>query len=66
MIYSLPLVTASLPWQLFSAVLIERTPTLTPEMAPIQRRMQDSYLQRDIEKSLKSDHEIKHEADLKR
>jgi len=53
-----------LPWQLVSAVCLERVPTLTPPLSSFQKKMQDYYDQLDYENSLLSDHEVRHLQDL--
>merc|ERR1711992_525519 len=55
-----------LQWKLASAVCLERLPTLTPELTSLQRKVKDYYEQLDLENSLKSDHELRHLADLVR
>ena len=53
-------------WQLAASVLVERKPILVPEMTPIQSNMVDTLLQIENETSLKNDHELSQEEDLKR
>ena len=47
----------------FSAVIVERVPTLVPELSDLQRRTMDMLRQLEFEQSKKCDHEIRHEED---
>jgi len=60
---------SSLPessWLLASAVCLERLPVVTPNLTPFQQKIKTYYDQIDLENSLKSDHEVRHIADLER
>ena len=60
-------VTSQLPessWRLAAAVCLERLPVITPALTPFQQKIQTYYNQLDLELSLKSDHELRHIADL--
>jgi len=61
--------TSQLPessWQLAAAVCLERLPVITPTLTPFQQKIQSYYDQLDLELSLKSDHELRHIADLEK
>lgn len=48
----------------FSAVCVERVPTLVPELSALQQRMIAMLRQIEFEQSKKCDHELRHEDDL--
>ena len=47
----------------FSAVIVERVPTLVPELSDLQKRTMDMLRQLEFEQSKKCDHELRHEED---
>jgi len=51
-------------WLLSSAICVERAPTLTPKLTDFQIEMMKNLDQMNLENSLKSDHEIRHDRDL--
>ena len=50
-------------WQLLGAICLERTPIITPPMTEIEQQVSQMLERNDVAKSLKSDHELKHEQD---
>ena len=52
------------PWKISTAVIVERLPRLTPELNPIEKKMQTLLDQMEIEQSKKCDHEMRLEEDL--
>lgn len=53
-------------WVLSSAIHVERAPLITPKLADFQQEMLKNLDRIALEQSFKSDHEIRHEADLER
>ncbi|XP_034827379.1 large ribosomal subunit protein mL46 [Maniola hyperantus] len=50
-------------WDIVAGVCIERLPVVTPPLNEIQKKFKDLLWTIEIEKSLKSDHELRHESD---
>ncbi|XP_059046411.1 large ribosomal subunit protein mL46 [Achroia grisella] len=50
-------------WDIATSVCIERVPVVSPPLSDIQKRYNDMLYTLEIEKSLKSDHELRHEND---
>ncbi|XP_049867925.1 39S ribosomal protein L46, mitochondrial [Pectinophora gossypiella] len=50
-------------WDIVSGVCVERLPVVTPPLNEIQQKFKDMLFTMEIEKSLKSDHELRHEQD---
>lgn len=50
-------------WDIVTGVCVERLPVVTPPLNEIQKKFKDLLWTMEIEKSLKSDHEIRHEND---
>lgn len=50
-----------LKWELISAVCLERLPVISPPMKPIELEFSKMVERIDIQKSLKSDHELRFE-----
>jgi hypothetical protein len=46
-----------------SAVIVERVPTLVPELSDLQKKMVEMLKQLEVEQSKKCDHELRHEED---
>lgn len=55
-----------LPWLLSAAICVERAPSITPKLSEFQLKMLKNLEEINFEGSLKSDHEVRHEADLER
>ena len=49
---------------MLGAVCLERLPLITPPMKPIEAEMAQLIEKLDMQKSLKSDHELRQEEDL--
>ena len=47
-------------WDLVAAVCLERPALITPQLTGMQKRLADLNAQVEVERSLLSDHEIKH------
>ncbi|KAJ8984630.1 hypothetical protein NQ317_009858 [Molorchus minor] len=52
-------------WDLLSAVCIERKPIITPALNELEREYRQYLSEVEFEKSLKSDHEVRHEAEMR-
>ncbi|XP_011179608.1 39S ribosomal protein L46, mitochondrial [Zeugodacus cucurbitae] len=52
-------------WDLYASVLVERLPIVSKSFNAIEREFQEQLWRIEFENSLKSDHELKHERDLK-
>ncbi|KAK4883511.1 hypothetical protein RN001_006830 [Aquatica leii] len=52
-------------WDLLAAVCVERKPIITPLLNDIEQKYHNLLTQIEYENSLKSDHELQHEHDLK-
>ncbi|XP_068632758.1 large ribosomal subunit protein mL46 [Battus philenor] len=50
-------------WDIVTGVCVERLPVVTPPLNDIQKRYKELLWTIEVEKSLKSDHEIRHEND---
>ncbi|KAG6445424.1 39S ribosomal protein L46, mitochondrial [Manduca sexta] len=50
-------------WDIVTGVCVERLPVVTPPLNEIQKKYKDMLYKIEIEKSLKSDHELRHEND---
>lgn len=50
-------------WDIVTGVCVERLPVVTPPLNDIQKKYKDLLYTLEIEKSLKSDHELRHEND---
>lgn len=50
-------------WDIVTGVCVERLPVVTPPLNEIQKKYQDLLFTIEVEKSLKSDHELRHEND---
>lgn len=50
-------------WDVLASVCVERIPVVTPPLNDLQRRYAELLSQLEVEKSLKSDHEIRQEND---
>lgn len=50
-------------WDIVTGVCVERLPVVSPPLNEIQKRYKDLLYTLEIEKSMKSDHEIRHEND---
>ncbi|VEN51730.1 unnamed protein product [Callosobruchus maculatus] len=57
--------TAKGKWDLYAAVCLERKPVITPELSDLQKEYKALIADIEFERSLKSEHELRHEADLK-
>ncbi|VEN63700.1 unnamed protein product [Callosobruchus maculatus] len=56
--------TAKGKWDLYAAVCLERKPVITPELSDLQKEYKALIADIEFERSLKSEHELRHEADL--
>lgn len=54
---------ANSSWDLMTGVCVERLPTVTPPLNDIQKKYKDMLNTIELEKSLKSDHELRHETE---
>ncbi|KAI9586874.1 39S ribosomal protein L46, mitochondrial [Glossina fuscipes] len=61
---SLNLSTAE-KWNLYAGVLVERLPVVSKELNALEKEFKEYLLRVEFEKSLKSNHEVQHERDLK-
>lgn len=52
-------------WDLYAGVLVERLPVISKSLSPMEKEFQDQLWQIEFENSLKSDHELQHEKDLR-
>ncbi|CAB3223363.1 unnamed protein product [Arctia plantaginis] len=52
-----------LSWDIVTGVCIERLPVVTPPLSEIQNKYKDLLYTLEVEKSMKSQHEIRHESD---
>ncbi|ALC44811.1 mRpL46 [Drosophila busckii] len=52
-------------WDLYAGVLVERLPVVSKTLNPLERQFQDMLWKVELENSLKSNHELQHERDLK-
>lgn len=52
-------------WDLLTAVCLERKPIITPTLTDLEQKYKKLLEELEFEKSLKSDHELRHENDLK-
>ncbi|KAI8118776.1 mitochondrial, 39S ribosomal protein L46 [Lucilia cuprina] len=52
-------------WDLYAGVLVERLPVVSKEFNEIEKEFQQYLWRVEFEKSLKSNHELQHERDLK-
>nr|CAD7194011.1 unnamed protein product [Timema douglasi] len=52
-------------WDLVSAVCVERKPIVTKNLTPIEEKFSKLLMQVEFEVSLKSDHEVRHEIEVK-
>ncbi|CAH1118750.1 unnamed protein product [Phaedon cochleariae] len=52
-------------WDLLTAVCIERRPIITPELNKLEKEYKQLLDELELERSLKSDTELRHEADMK-
>ncbi|CAH0559513.1 unnamed protein product [Brassicogethes aeneus] len=52
-------------WDLLTAVCLERKPVITQELNEIQKEYEELLAEVEFERSLKSDHELQHELELK-
>ena len=50
-------------WDIVAGICVERLPVITPPLDDIQKKVKDLLWTTEIEKSLKSDHEIRREND---
>ncbi|KPJ10816.1 39S ribosomal protein L46, mitochondrial [Papilio machaon] len=50
-------------WEIITGVCVERLPVVTPPLNDIQKKYKEFLWTIEVEKSLKSDHEIRHEND---
>lgn len=50
-------------WDIITGVCVERLPVITPPLNDLQKRYKELLWTIEVEKSLKSDHEIRHEND---
>lgn len=50
-------------WDLLTSVCLERKPVISPSLNKLETEFQKYLLQVELERSLKSDHEIRHEND---
>ncbi|XP_032515227.2 large ribosomal subunit protein mL46 [Danaus plexippus] len=50
-------------WDIVTSVCVERLPVVTPPLNDIQKRFKELLWTVEVEKSLKSDHELRHEND---
>ncbi|CAH2231051.1 jg3480 [Pararge aegeria aegeria] len=50
-------------WDIVAGVCVERLPVITPPLNELQKKFKDFLWTVEIEKSLKSDHELRHEND---
>lgn len=57
------IVSAKSSWDIVAGVCVERLPVVTPPLNEIQKKFKDLLWTIEIEKSLKSDHELRHEND---
>ena len=55
---------AAKPWKITAAVSVERMPIVTPDLDPMQVKMNNFLQQLEMEQSLKCDHELRIEQDL--
>ncbi|CAH1969369.1 unnamed protein product [Acanthoscelides obtectus] len=55
---------AKVKWDLYAAVCLERKPVITPQLNELQEEYKTLIAEIEFERSLKSDHELRHEADL--
>ena len=51
-------------WHLYSAVCLERPPVVAPPLSPMERDFATLLRRLEFERSLKSDHEMRHEMDV--
>ncbi|KAF9406857.1 hypothetical protein HW555_012915 [Spodoptera exigua] len=51
------------PWDIVTGVCVERLPVVTPPLNEMQKKFMALQSTLEIEKSMKSDHEIRHESD---
>uniref|UniRef100_A0A1Y1L4T3 Large ribosomal subunit protein mL46 N-terminal domain-containing protein n=1 Tax=Photinus pyralis TaxID=7054 RepID=A0A1Y1L4T3_PHOPY len=52
-------------WDLLTAVCVERKPIVTPALTELEQTFHKYLSEKEFELSLKSDHELQHEAELK-
>lgn len=52
-------------WDIYAGVLVERLPVLSKELSPLAKQFQDQLWQIEYENSLKSNHELQHEKDIR-
>ena len=50
-------------WRITAAVAVERLPSLTPALTPLEEKMKKLLDTIEYEQSKKSDHEVRHEED---
>ncbi|CAG4974328.1 unnamed protein product [Parnassius apollo] len=55
--------TTKSPWDIVTGVCVERLPVVTPPLNDIQKKYKELLWTMEVEKSLKSDHEIRQEND---
>ncbi|CAH4029284.1 39S ribosomal protein L46, mitochondrial [Pieris brassicae] len=59
------LTRANSSWNIVTSVCVERLPIVTPPLNEIQKKFKDLLWTVEVENSLKSDHELRHENDKK-
>uniref|UniRef100_A0A1A9W3E0 Large ribosomal subunit protein mL46 n=1 Tax=Glossina brevipalpis TaxID=37001 RepID=A0A1A9W3E0_9MUSC len=52
-------------WNLYASILVERLPIISKELNSLEKEFQEYLRHVEFEKSLKSNHELQHERDLK-
>lgn len=52
-------------WDIFAGVLVERLPVVSKSFTPLEKEFQEQLWQIEYENSLKSDHEVQHEKDVR-
>ncbi|KAL5291788.1 MRPL46 family protein [Megaselia abdita] len=52
-------------WDLYAGVLVERLPVISKTLSPVEKEFQDQLWKIEYENSLKSDHEMQHEKDVR-
>lgn len=57
------LISANSSWNIVTGVCVERLPIVTPPLNEIQKKFKDLLWTIEVENSLKSNHEIRHEND---
>lgn len=58
-----PGLSTSLAWDVLTGVCVERLPVITPPLNEMQQKYKNLLSTIEIENSLKSDHEMRHESD---